>query len=347
MLGNGITNQFITRREKEPCNNTQVHHSSLYAYKLEYLIYKFRAMEQKYYELQEEMARTKSALLLAQAKTKESAATSPASTVERSSSAVQTDHHHTSVAHTQTNTGHDTTINSHPHRRQLHIRSLSDSHLRHSEDSFTSQLSNDSCLSETLTADKPIAMRHKQSRIVTGSSSDNGVGKTASSVVMVDKGVQCSFEEQQSLTSRQNHLNQQLASKLRRENKSLGHRLATLSKQVEVLNSSKQSLSRALQQEKERCEVLKAEATASNDKLQHYKTTIQSLNEAINQLSEERDSAKQRYNLLETIKVKAASIGADKDTSGRTEADWKNLEQRLKVTVFGLFSLVYLFFSQS
>ena len=67
--------------------------------------------------------------------------------------------------------------------------------------------------------------------------------------------------------------------------------------------------------------MLKAEATASNDKLQHYKTTIQSLNGEINQLSEERDSAKHRYNLLETIKVKAESIGADKDTSGRTEAN--------------------------
>jgi len=292
-------------------------------------------MEKKYYELQEEMARTKSALLLAQAKVKESAI-SCASTVERCNNAVQTDHHHTSVGYTQTDTSieHDTTISSHPHKGQFHVRSLSDSHLqRHdsqrAEDSFTSQLSNDSCISETLSTDKPTSTQQKQSRIVTGSSSDNEVSKKLARTVMVDTGVQCSCDEHQSLISRHSQLNQQLASKLRRENKSLRHRLATLSKQVEVLNSSKQSLSRALQQEKEQCEALKTEATASSDKLQHYKTTVQSLNEEIKQLSEECDTVKQRYNLLETIKVKAASV--DKDSSGHTEADWKNLEQRMKV----------------
>jgi len=291
-------------------------------------------MEKKYYELQEEMARTKSALLLAQAKAKE-CAISYASTVKRCNNAAQTDHHHTSEGYTQTDTSteHNTTIR---HKGQSHNKSLSDSHLQchdsqTAEDSFASKLSNDSCFSETPSADKPVSTRQKQSRIVTGSSNDNEIGKKVARTVMVDTGVQCCCEEHQSLTSRHSQLNQQLASKLRRENKSLRHRLATLSKQVEVLNSSKQSLSRALQQEKEQCEVLKTEATASSDKLQHYKTTVQSLNDELKQLSEERDIVKQRYNLLETIKVKAASVDVDKDSSGHTETDWRNLERRMKV----------------
>ena len=331
-------NNLVTTHRYIRVNIYYIHTYSIhmYFYSNGYLVWYMycRTMEKKYYELQEEMARTKSALLLAQAKEKESAI-SPASTVERCNNAVQTDYHHTAIGHTQTDTSieSDTTISSHPHKGQFHIRSLSDSHLQHhdsqrTEDSFTSQPSNDS---GTLTADKPTSIQQKQSRIVTGSSSGNEVGKRGSRVVMVDTGVQCSCEEHQSLTSRRSQLNQQLASKLRRENKSLRHRLATLSKQVEVLNSSKQSLSRAVQQEKEQCEVLKTEATASSDKLQHYKMTVQSLNEEIKQLCEERDTAKQRYGLLETIKVKAASVSVDKDTSGRTEADWKNLEQRMKV----------------
>ena len=67
-----------------------------------------RTLEKQYYELQEEMARTKSALLLAEKKAKE-LTTSPVSTVERCSSAVQTDHHYSNsprIRHSSPRTTH-------------------------------------------------------------------------------------------------------------------------------------------------------------------------------------------------------------------------------------------------
>ena len=304
-----------------------------------YVLFFFRALEKKYYELQEEMARTKSALLLAEKRIKESTA-SPAPTVERCNSIVQTDYHHSSPSnrHKQFDAAWKGTTARYmyPYKR-YHSRSLSDTLLQSYEfqSSILSELSNSSIDSNLIvTAGRPVVLEQRKAADV---STTNGISRNATEldssmpVAMVDTAVQCSCEEQQSLAAKRNLVHQQIISKFQRESKSLKHRLATLSKQVEVLNSSKQSLTRALQQEKEQSEMLKTEAVLQNDRLQQYKTKLQSLNDDVTKLTEENNILKQRYDLLENIKVKAASSVADKSVSGRSEAEWKSLEQRMKV----------------
>lgn len=303
----------------------------------------FRLLEKKYYELQEEMARTKNALLLAEKKAKEST-TSPVSTVERCNNAVQTDYHCYSSPrnrHEQFNATWRSTI-PHcmlPYKSNYHSRSLSDTFLQcHNfqdyESSILSQLSSSS--SSSLIGAATEVQWHKKptgiSTIVDVGRNDKEMERSAP-VMMVDTAVQCSCEEQQSLTAKRNLINQQIISKFQRESKSLKHRLATLSKQVEVLNSSKQSLTRALQQQKEQCETLRTEAASNNDKFQQCKTKVQSLSDDVTRLTEENSALQQRYSLLENIKVKvAASSVADKSVSGHSEAEWKSLEQRMKVS---------------
>ena len=246
-----------------------------------------RTLEKQYYELQEEMARTKSALLLAEKKAKE-LTTSPVSTVERCSSAVQTDHHYSSsprIRHSSPRTTHhqfDITCRStatqkmYPYRKNYHSRSLSDTFLhchdfQESDTHTLSQLSSSSSLNET-TEGLIVQQHNKPCGVVE-------VGKVvekSAPVTMVDIAVQSSCDEQQSLIAKRNTIHQQIISKFQRESKSLKHRLATLSKQVEVLNSTKQSLTKALQQETDRCEALRIEAASHNDKLQQCKAKIQS-----------------------------------------------------------------------
>ena len=307
-----------------------------------YVLFFFRGLEKKYYELQEEMARTKSALLLAEKRIKESTA-SPAPIVERCNSIVQTDCHYSSPSsrHKQFDaTWKGTTAHyMYPYKR-YHSRSLSDTLLQsydfqENESSILSELSSSSVNSNLIvTTGRPVVLEQRKAADV---STTNGISRNATEldssmpVAMVDTAVQCSCEEQQSLAAKRNLVHQQIISKFQRESKSLKHRLATLSKQVEVLNSSKQSLTRALQQEKEQSEMLKTEAVLQNDRLQQYKTKLQSLNDDVTKLTEENNILKQRYDLLENIKVKAASSVADKSVSGRSEAEWKSLEQRMKV----------------
>ena len=196
------------------------------------------------------------------------------------------------------------------------------------ESSVLSELSSSSSLTET--TGRPTVLQHKKP---TGACTVTNKNREEekSVPIMVDTAIQCSCEEQLSLVTKRNLLTQQIINKFQRENKSLKHRLATLSKQVEVLNSSKQSLTRALQQEKEQCEVLRAETVVHNEKHQQHKTKVQSLNDDVTRLTEENNTLKQRYNILENIKVKAASSIADKSISGHTEAERKSLEQRMKV----------------
>ena len=104
-----------------------------------------------------------------------------------------------------------------------------------------------------------------------------------------------------------------------------------------MLNSSKQSLTQALQQEKEQCETLRTESVSQSDKLQQCKAKLQSLTEDVTRLTEENSSLKQRDDLLENIKVKAASSVADKSVGGHSEADWKSLEQRMKVHMHSVY----------
>ena len=290
----------------------------------------FRTLEKKYYELQEEMARTKSALLLAEKKAKESTV-SPVPTVEQCNSTVQTDCHHSSPSKRQW---------KRRTKKLYHSRSLSDTLLQsynfqEDESLISSNLSSGSSSSSLIeTTGRPIVLKQNKS---VGVSTTNDISiNTAEvekrmSVTMVDTAVQCSCEEQQSLIAKRNLIHQQIISKFQRESKSLKHRLVTLSKQVEVLNSSKQSLTRALQQEKEQCETLRTEAVSQNDKLQQCKTKLQALSEDVTRLTEENNTLKQRYDLLENIKVKAASGVGDKSVSGHSEAEWKSLEQRMKV----------------
>ena len=302
----------------------------------------FRILEEKYYELQEEMARTKSALLLAEKRIKKSTA-SPVPTVERCNSIVQTDCHHLSPSsrHKQFDaTWKGTTPRYMYPYKKYHSRSLSDTFLQsydfqENESSILLELSSSSSSSSlTVTAGRPVVLEQRKAADVNLA---NGISRNATEldnsmpVTMVDIAVQCSCEEQQSLAAKRNLIHQQIISKFQRESKSLKHRLATLSKQVEVLNSSKQSLTRALQQEKEQSEMLKAETVSQNDRLQQYKAKLQSLNDDLTRLTEENNTLKQRYELLENIKVKAASSVADKSASGHSEAEWKSLEQRMKV----------------
>ena len=305
-----------------------------------YFLVDCRTLEKKYYELQEEMARTKSALLLAEKKAKESTA-SPVPTVEQCNSAAQTDNHYSSPSkrHTQFDTTwkRATSHRIYPYKKSYHSRSLSDTLLQsynfqEDESLISSELSNSSSNSSLIeTTGRPIVIKRNKSGGVSTTSINTAEVEKSTPVTMVDTAVQCSCEEQQSLIAKRNLIHQQIISKFQRESKSLKHRLATLSKQVEVLNSSKQSLTRALQQEKEQCETLKTEAVLQNDKLQQCKAKLQSLSEDVTRLTEENSTLKQRYDLLENIKVKAASGAADKPVSGHSEAEWKSLEQRMKV----------------
>lgn len=285
------------------------------------------------------MARTKSALLLAEKKVRESTI-SPVTTVERCNSAVQTDHHYDNprTRHKQFDATWKsaTTHSMYSYKKNLHSRSLSDTLLQshnfqEEESSILSALSSSSLIETT---GKSIVLQHKKptgKNTVVGMSRNDMVVEKSVPVTMVDAAVQCSCEEQHSITVKRNLINQQIISKFQRESKSLKHRLATLSKQVEVLSSSKQSLTWALQQEKEQCETLKTEAVLHNNKLQQYKVKVQSLNDEVTKLTEEKNTLKQRYDLLENIKVKAASNVADKSVSGHSEAERKSLEQRMKV----------------
>lgn len=302
-------------------------------------------LEKQYYELQEEMARTKSALLLAEKKVKQSTA-SPCSMVERHSSAVQTDNHYSSspiIRHSspRRHKQFDVTCRStaihrvYPYKKNYHSRSLSDTFLQchdleESETFSSSHLSSSSSLTEGF-----IVQQHKKpasiGAVLEAGKNDRVVGKSTP-VTMVDVAVQSSCDEQQSLIAKRNIIHQQIINKFQRESKSLKHRLATLSKQVEVLNSTKQSLTKALQQEKDQCEALRTEATSHNDKLQQCKAKIQSLSDDTTKLTEENNILKERYNLLESIKMTAAvGSAADKPVSRHTEAEWKSLEQRMKV----------------
>lgn len=331
-----------------------IHHTYMHAC-LEYmycyqLYYIFRMLEKNYYELQEEMARTKSALLLAEKKAKEST-TSPVSIVERCNSAVQTDYQNSSPKrrHKQFDTSWKSTTVHHmyPYRRNYHSRSLSDTFLqcRDFQEDILSELSSSSSshtssCSLIETTGRAVAQQRKKptgaSSVVEEGRNDKEVGKRKSvPVAMVDTAVQCCCEEQHSLMAKRNLINQQIINKFQRESKSLKHRLATLSKQVEVLNSSKQSLTRTLQQEKEQCERLRTEVVSQNDKIQQHKERVQSLGDDVTKLTEENNTLKQRYDLLENIKVKAAATHvADKSVSGRSEAEWKSLEQRMKVRIY-------------
>ena len=300
------------------------------------------------------MARTKSALLLAEKNAKESTV----SPVERCNSTVQTDYHYSSPSkrHTQFDTTWKRTTARcmYPHKKTYHSRSLSDTLLQshnfqEGESSILSDLSSSSSSSRSssrsssssiVTAEKPIVLRQKEPAGVSSineSSRNTAEVEKSIPVTMVDTAVQCKCEEQQSLVAKRNLIHQQIISKFQRESKSLKHRLATLSKQVEVLNSSKQSLTRALQQEKEQCETLRTEALSQSDKLQQCKAKLQSLTEDVTRLTEENGTLKQRYDLLENIKVKAASSVADKSVSGHSEAEWKSLEQRMKVHMHSVY----------
>ena len=96
---------------------------------------------------------------------------------------------------------------------------------------------------------------------------------------------------------------------------------------MEILNSTKQSLTKTLQQEKNQCEALRKEAASYNDELQQCKATIHFLSDDVTRLTEENNTLKEHYNLLENIKMKAAVISAtNKPVSGHTEAEWKSLE---------------------
>lgn len=295
----------------------------------------YRTLEKKYYELQEEMARTKSALLLAEKKAKESTA-SPVPTVERCNSTAQTDCHHSSPSKRQWK--RTISHRMYPYKKLYHNRSLSDTLLQsynfqEDESLISSDLSSSISSSSLIeTTGKPVVLKQNKS---VGVSTMNDISistvEKCTPVAMVDTAVQCSCEEQQSLIAKRNLIHQQIISKFQRESKSLKHRLATLSKQVEVLNTSKQSLTRALQQEKEQCETLRTEAASQNDKLQQCRAKLQALSEDVTRLTEENSTLKQRYDLLENIKVKAASGVADKSVSGHSEAEWKSLEQRMKV----------------
>lgn len=315
-------------------------------------VVEFRTLEKEYYELQEEMARTKSALLLAEKKAKEST-TCPVSPVERCSSAVQTDSHYSSSPrsrHKQFNsTWRRATVHSmYPYKKNYHNRSLSDTLLQchdfqEDESSSLSQLSSSSSLIET--TERPIVQQHRKPTgaftVAETGINDTEVEKSAP-VTMVDTAVQCSCEEQQSLAAKRILINQQIISKFQRESKSLKHRLATLSKQVEVLNTSKQSLTRSLQEQKEECETLRTEAASHSDRFQQYKAKVQSLSDDVMRLTEENNTLKQRYDLLENIKVKAAASSvADKSVSGRSEAEWKSLEQRMKVCILWMLNISY------
>ena len=86
----------------------------------------------------------------------------------------------------------------------------------------------------------------------------------------------------------------------------------------------------AIQQEKEQCETLRTESVSQSDKLQQCKAKLQSLTEDVMRLTEENSSLNQCYD-LENIKVKAASSVADKSVSRHSEAEWKSLEQCMKV----------------
>ena len=185
----------------------------------------YRTLEEQYYELQEEMARTKSALLLAEKKAKEST-TSPCSMVERHSSAVQTDNHYRSspiIRHSSPRTRHqqfDVTCRStathriYPYKKNYHNRSLSDTFLQcHDfQESETFSSSHLSSSSSSLTEGFAVQQHKKPAGVdvVLEVGKNDRVVERSTPVTMVDVAVQSSCDEQQSLIAKRNIIHQQI-----------------------------------------------------------------------------------------------------------------------------------------